>query len=153
MAKPADGPRIDPPVAAALDPSRVPPAGPGRSGERAGTAEADSREPLGRLIHDTRLAFDAELAAAEGRQRFCLPPWEERSPQQRELDMRIGEAVAAAERERAERAEARLAAIRERAREWAGLAPPDDWGESTTDTVLSDAGRSILAIIGSEEEP
>jgi hypothetical protein len=32
--------------------------------------------------------------------RFVLGSWEERSDHQRELDMRIGEAVAAAERER-----------------------------------------------------
>jgi hypothetical protein len=56
---------------------------------------ADDREPYGRLVHDTRLACEADRAAAEGRQRFDLPPWEERDDWQRELDMRIGSAVAA----------------------------------------------------------
>ncbi len=60
----------------------------------------DPREPLGRLVHDTRLACEADRAAAEGRQKFNLSPWEERDEHQRELDMRIGAAVAAAERER-----------------------------------------------------
>jgi hypothetical protein len=54
----------------------------------------DEREPLGRLVHDTRLACEADRAAAEGRDRFNLPPWEERDDFQRELDMRIGSAVA-----------------------------------------------------------
>jgi hypothetical protein len=60
----------------------------------------DPREQLGRLVHEMRLACEAERAAAEGRMRFLLGSWEERSDHQRELDMRIGEAVAAAERER-----------------------------------------------------
>jgi len=63
-------------------------------------AGGDSREQLGRLVHETRLAREAERAAAEGRVRFLLGSWEERSDDQRELDMRIGEAVAAVERER-----------------------------------------------------
>ena len=53
----------------------------------------DLREPLGRLVHDTRLACEADRAAAEGRQKFHLAEWEDRSEHQRELDMRIGEAV------------------------------------------------------------
>ena len=60
----------------------------------------DPREPLGRLVHDTRLACEADRAAAEGRERFNLSPWGERDDWQRELDMRIGEAIATAERER-----------------------------------------------------
>jgi hypothetical protein len=59
----------------------------------------DPREPYGRLVHDTRLACEAERAATEGRQLFNLGAWEERDPAQRELDMRIGAAVAAAERD------------------------------------------------------
>lgn len=70
----------------------------------------DPREPLGRLVHDTRLAREAEQAEAEGRQRFRLGEWEERTAGQRELDMRIGEAVAAAERERTG---AQMAEVRE----------------------------------------
>jgi hypothetical protein len=61
---------------------------------------ADPRELSGRLVHETRLAHEAERAEAEGRVRFLLGTWEERSDDQHELDMRIGEAVAAAERER-----------------------------------------------------
>jgi hypothetical protein len=61
---------------------------------------ADPREPLGRMVHDTRLACEAERAAAEGRERFNLKPWEQRTYEQQETDMRIGAAVAAAERER-----------------------------------------------------
>lgn len=60
----------------------------------------DPREPLGRLVHDTRLACEADRAAAEGREKFKLGSWEDRDDAQRELDMRIGAAVAAAERER-----------------------------------------------------
>ena len=56
---------------------------------------ADPREPLGRLVHDIRLAHEADQAAAEGRARFRLASWEEGAPSQRELDMRIGSAVAA----------------------------------------------------------
>lgn len=55
---------------------------------------ADPREPLGRLVHDQRLAHEADQAAAEGRTRFFLGTWEERSEAQRKLDMRIGHAVA-----------------------------------------------------------
>lgn len=54
----------------------------------------DPREPLGRLVHDIRLATEAERATAEGRPRFFLGSWEERSGHQRELDRRIGAAVA-----------------------------------------------------------
>lgn len=55
----------------------------------------DDREPLGRLVHETRLAHEADQAAAEGRARFHLGLWEDRSDAQHELDMRIGSAVAA----------------------------------------------------------
>lgn len=55
----------------------------------------DPREPLGRLVHDIRLAAEADRAAAEGRQRFLLGEWEDRDDGQHELDMRIGTAVAA----------------------------------------------------------
>ena len=61
---------------------------------------ADPREPLGRLVHDTRVAWEAKQAAAEGRHRFNLGTWEGRGGDQRELDMAIGEAAAAAEFER-----------------------------------------------------
>ena len=60
----------------------------------------DDREAYGRLVNDTRRAYDAEQAAAEGRRGFCIPGWDDRPEFQRELDRRIGEAVAAAERER-----------------------------------------------------
>ena len=98
---------------------------------------ADDREALGRLVHEQRLAANA------GRERpFALAAWEDRTEEQRELDMAIGHAVAnyalaenaatygiscascaayldrsAADRERAERAEAKLATLRTRARD------------------------------------
>ena len=50
---------------------------------------ADPREPLGRIVHDQRVARSAEL-----RQPFYLSTWEDRDEGQRELDMRIGSAVA-----------------------------------------------------------
>lgn len=50
----------------------------------------DPREPLGRLVHEQRLAFNAEKERP-----FVLLPWEDRDEGQRELDMRIGSAVAA----------------------------------------------------------
>ena len=55
----------------------------------------DPREPLGRIVHEQRLAHEADRAAAEGRARFNLKSWEDRTADQRELDMRIGSAVAA----------------------------------------------------------
>jgi len=60
----------------------------------------DPRDLYGRIVNDTRRAYDAEQAAAEGRHGFCIPEWEDRPEFQKELDRRIGEAVAAAERER-----------------------------------------------------
>jgi hypothetical protein len=98
---------------------------------------ADDREALGRLVHEQRLAANAELDRP-----FVLAPWEDRTAGQREMDMAIGHAVAnyalaanaatygiscascaayldrsAADRERAERAEAKLAALRTRCRD------------------------------------
>lgn len=61
----------------------------------AAVPDEDPREPLGRIVHEQRVALDAELAAAEGRERFRLGDWGDRTAQQRELDMRIGSAVAA----------------------------------------------------------
>jgi Zn finger protein HypA/HybF involved in hydrogenase expression len=80
-----------------------------------GAAEATAapldRETLGRLVHGVRLAHNAERERP-----FGLLPWEERDARQQELDMRIGEAVARAGRERAEQAEAERAGFREQAR-------------------------------------
>ena len=70
----------------------------------------DDREAYGRLVNDTRRAYDAEQAAAEGRRGFCIPGWDDRPEFQRELDRRIGEAVMAAERERIARLLAAMAA-------------------------------------------
>jgi len=54
-----------------------------------------SGEPsYGQIVHDTRLAHEADQAALEGRRRFNLGSREERTPAQRELDERIGAAVA-----------------------------------------------------------
>ncbi len=54
----------------------------------------DPREPLGRLVHQTRLDHETERAAAEGRATFFLGTWEERGEHQHELDMRIGSVIA-----------------------------------------------------------
>ena len=42
-----------------------------------------------------RVALEAEIAAREGRHRFNLGDWDDRTADQRELDMRISSAVAA----------------------------------------------------------
>ena len=68
----------------------------------------DPREPLGRLVHEQRLAAEADRAAQEGRQHFLLAPWEERSDGQQEMDMRIGSALAAEGRRDAEKELIRL---------------------------------------------
>jgi hypothetical protein len=95
-------------------------------------APADPRERRGRIVNEVRRAYDAEQAEAEGRPRFCIPEWEERPAYQRELDMRIGAAVAAG-------AEAKLAAIGKLCRRpLLGTAAEERWA------------ADILAIIGSE---
>ena len=53
----------------------------------------DDREALGRIVNETRVAFAAEQEDDRGA-RWFIRPWEERAPGQRELDMRIGSAVA-----------------------------------------------------------
>ena len=141
------------------DPPAAPPTAPGKPHARAGT---DEREPLGRLVHETRLAFNAKQDKP-----FGLLSWEERHPSQQELDKRIGHAVAnyalaenaatygisctscaarldraSAERERAERAEARLAAIAEHCRGHLRL----------PGSCCPHLAEEILAVIGSEEE-
>jgi hypothetical protein len=55
----------------------------------------DDREPNGRIVHEQRVAYEADRAAAEGRHTFNLGDWGDRTAGQRELDMRIGSAVAA----------------------------------------------------------
>ena len=91
---PTPGPGPQSPSASILGPSTANDAGPSPA------PDDGSRETLGRLVHDTRLTVEAERAKTEGRHRFLLGTWEERTPDQRELDMRIGDAVAAAEAER-----------------------------------------------------
>jgi hypothetical protein len=60
------------------------------------SCEPDPREPLGRVVHQTRRDFEAERSALKDRPGFLMHPWEERHWEQRELDMRMGAAVAAA---------------------------------------------------------
>lgn len=55
---------------------------------------ADDPDALARLVHDIRVAHEADRAAAEGRVLFNLGSWEERAEHQRELDRRIASAVA-----------------------------------------------------------
>jgi hypothetical protein len=95
-------------------------------------AGADPREPLGRIVHDTRCSFGAAL------ERPMIPaPWEERHPKQRELDMQIAAAVAAQALPGLADAQARLDSVERRARVWAAL--PD--GE------LRRAGMELLGLI------
>jgi hypothetical protein len=49
----------------------------------------DPREPLGRIVHEARSAF-----AAAARPHYIPATWEQRLPEQRELDMQIGSVVA-----------------------------------------------------------
>lgn len=39
---------------------------------------------------------------------------------------------------------ATVARVRKRAEQWAALAPADDWGDTTADTLTADHGRAIL---------
>jgi len=126
------------------DTARDAPAALGRPDARAG-ASSPGREALGRIVHAKRLACEAERAKAEGRKRFSMPPWEERPRWQQELDMAIGEAVAAAVREADG---AKLAETRRQACEW--TTTDDGSAASATEAVC---GWTILAIIGTEPEP
>lgn len=51
-------------------------------------------DALARLVHETRVAHEADRAAEEGRVLFNLGTWEDRAEHQRELDRRIASAVA-----------------------------------------------------------
>ena len=104
----------------------------------------DDREALGRLVHETRLAHEADQAAADGRKRFNLGAWEERAPSQRELDMRIGAAVAARAVADAGIDPAALQVARRDLRRIAALCRDEPSGSIATGL--------ILAIIDSEEE-
>ena len=102
----------------------------------------DDLDALARLVHEQRLAFNAELEHP-----FAVPPWEDRDGRQQELDMRIASAVAARAmadngieplQQELAMARAKLARLR---------------------TVLLEGGqdavtarRRALAIIGGEEE-
>lgn len=44
-----------------------------------------------------------------------------------------------------------VARVRDKAAEWATLAPPDDWADTPGDTALADAGRYLLALIDHPE--
>jgi uncharacterized protein (DUF1778 family) len=54
---------------------------------------------------------------------------------------------------RAEQAETANNRVRVRAEQWAALAPADDWGDSTADTLTADHGRAILADLDQPGEP
>ena len=66
---------------------------------------ADDREPYGRIVHEIRLAYNAELPHPRG-----VLPWPEREAGPQEMDMRIGSAVAARAVDDAGFAQADLAA-------------------------------------------
>lgn len=76
----------------------TPPAAPG---------EPDPREPLGRIFHEQgRLTVNAEREKP-----FGVGPWEDRTPEQQEIDMRGASAVAADAGLRHDRMEAQLFAL------------------------------------------
>jgi hypothetical protein len=57
----------------------------------------DPRELYGRIVNDVRRAFATEQVEVDGegrRRQFFIAEWADRAPSQRELDMRIGAAVA-----------------------------------------------------------
>lgn len=133
-----------------------------------------SREALGALV---RKAWTEWATEQPGPKPSWLTPWEELDEGQREVGMRIGEAVAAAtaataakydnainwqtsclncatlldscyaETCRREQAEEKVTAVRAVAERWAAQAPADDWGESMATTVQADAGRMLLGIL------
>jgi hypothetical protein len=53
----------------------------------------DPRDP-GRIVHRVRRDFEAERSSLKDRPGFLLQPWEERHPEQRDLDNRIYSVVA-----------------------------------------------------------
>jgi hypothetical protein len=119
---------------------------------------SDDRESLGRLVHETRLAHEAERAAAEGRATFLLGAWEDRTDHQRELDMRIADAVAVRavadagiDRAALEMCRAKLAAV-ERACARTAEAVRRQTGIPVTERDIRVDGRIILNIIRSEEK-
>jgi hypothetical protein len=126
---------------------------------------SDDRESLGRLVHETRLAHEAERAAAEGRATFLLGAWEDRTDHQRELDMRIGSAVAVravadagTDRAALEMCRAKLAAVRRVLAE--SLTDPGD-GRGVLERPADDSAMldralriiaRLLAVIGNDEK-
>ena len=106
----------------------------------------DPREHLGRAALQGHLSGLAEQDDPPWQDR--PPVWEELSDGDREFYMRIGAAAATAERERAERAEAKLDALREvcrRKAEWVDLYCPPLGGSAEPLVKVSE----ILAVIGS----
>jgi hypothetical protein len=149
---------------------------PEKSRVHAGASSPDGSEALGRLVREVWVTYVRDTIPDP--KPSWVAPWDDLDGFQREAHMRIGHAVANyaltenavtygisctscaghldranTERERAERAEAKLAAIRKSAEAWAALAPADDWGLTPADTVAADCGRAILAIIGTEGDP
>ena len=55
----------------------------------------DPREPLGRIVHETRLAWNSRRDRP-----FIIPAWDDRMPWQQQLDMAMAAAVEAAVLER-----------------------------------------------------
>jgi hypothetical protein len=102
-----------------------------------GIVPPDPREPLGRIVHETRRSFGAAL------DRPMIPaPWEERHPKQRELDMQIAAAVVADALPELAAAQALLDSVERRARVWAAL--PE--GE------LRRAGMDLLGLIRPQDQ-
>lgn len=78
---------------------------PDEAGTRLAEALAPERERLGRIVRETWMQWASEQDEPKP---SWLDPWEKLGEGQREVDMRIGEAVAAAERERIAGEAARL---------------------------------------------
>jgi hypothetical protein len=70
----------------------------------------DDREPLGRIVREAWVKWASEQ---EDPKPSWLTGWDELDAGQREVDMRIGAAVAAPERARADAAEAKVAEMRQ----------------------------------------
>lgn len=120
---------------------------------------ADDSDALARIVHDQRLAHEADQAAAEGRKRFIMGSWDERAEVQRELDRRIASAVAAravhdagidlaAKEMEVLKLRAQLARVQNLADQLATAAHPTVGG-----TFAAGIGLKFQAILGSEAAP
>jgi hypothetical protein len=113
----------------------------------------DDREPLGRIVRETWVAWAKEQPDVRDHPSW-LVPWDDLPARDREVDMRIGSAAAAevSRRWEGERAELTLARLSRSAR----LAQIRNHCRHRLDAAIaqgpvSDLCRHILGIIGDEE--